>query len=79
MNIDLIECVYCRLVPQIAWALNKGIKAELKLYWDVELGVTFIPWSKIRQDQLEDVREGGTLDPDTLDPGNNTHLGHVQY
>ncbi|XP_055792782.1 SR-related and CTD-associated factor 4 isoform X2 [Salvelinus fontinalis] len=53
---------------KIAWALNKGIKAELKQYWDVELGVTFIPWSKIRQDQLEDIREGGTLDPDTLDP-----------
>eukprot|EP00063_Salmo_salar_P044267 XP_014019102.1 PREDICTED: splicing factor, arginine/serine-rich 15-like [Salmo salar] len=53
---------------KIAWALNKGIKAELKQYWDVELGVTFIPWSKIRQDQIEDIREGGTLDPDTLDP-----------
>uniref|UniRef100_A0AAZ3SPU5 RRM domain-containing protein n=1 Tax=Oncorhynchus tshawytscha TaxID=74940 RepID=A0AAZ3SPU5_ONCTS len=64
---------------KIAWALNKGIKAELKLYWDVELGVTFIPWAKIRQDQLEDVREGGTLDPDTLDPGNNTRWTQTRW
>ena len=54
---------------QIAWALNKGIKAEFKQYWDVELGVTYIPWSKIREDQLEELKEGGILDGDTLSPG----------
>ncbi|AWO99754.1 putative splicing factor arginine/serine-rich 15 [Scophthalmus maximus] len=53
---------------KIAWALNKGIKAEFKQYWDVELGVTYIPWSKIREDQLEELKEGGVLDVDTLSP-----------
>lgn len=54
---------------QIAWALNKGIKADFKQYWDVELGVTYIPWSKIREAQLEELKEGGILDSDTLSPG----------
>ncbi|XP_031728585.1 SR-related and CTD-associated factor 4 isoform X1 [Anarrhichthys ocellatus] len=53
---------------KIAWALNKGIKAEFKQYWDVELGVTYIPWSKIREAQLEELKEGGVLDVDTLSP-----------
>lgn len=58
---------------QIAWALNKGIKPEFKQYWDVELGVTYIPWSKIREAQLEELKEGGILDVDTLSPGKNSH------
>ncbi|XP_078121801.1 SR-related and CTD-associated factor 4 [Sander vitreus] len=53
---------------KIAWALNKGIKPEFKQYWDVELGVTYIPWSKIREAQLEELKEGGILDVDTLSP-----------
>ncbi|KAK5887440.1 hypothetical protein CesoFtcFv8_016043 [Champsocephalus esox] len=53
---------------KIAWALNKGIKADFKQYWDVELGVTYIPWSKIREAQLEELKEGGILDSDTLSP-----------
>uniref|UniRef100_A0A3B3TK92 SR-related CTD-associated factor 4a n=2 Tax=Poecilia latipinna TaxID=48699 RepID=A0A3B3TK92_9TELE len=53
---------------KIAWALNKGIKPDFKQYWDVELGVTYVPWSKIREDQLEELKEGGMLDMDTLSP-----------
>ncbi|KAM4047470.1 SR-related and CTD-associated factor 4 [Anomaloglossus baeobatrachus] len=51
---------------KIAWALNKGIKAEYKQYWDVEIGVTYIPWSKVKPDDLEALCEGGMLDNDTL-------------
>lgn len=53
---------------KIAWALNKGIKAEYKQYWDVELGVTYIPWNKVKPEDLESFREGGMLDGDTLCP-----------
>ncbi|XP_040907111.1 SR-related and CTD-associated factor 4 isoform X3 [Toxotes jaculatrix] len=66
---------------KIAWALNKGIKAEFKQYWDVELGVTYIPWSKIREDQLEELKEGGILDVDTLSPewsGVRKTLDHLE-
>lgn len=63
--------LYLFISKQIAWALNKGIKAEFKQYWDVELGATYIPWSKIREDQLEELKEGGILDVDTLSPGKN--------
>ncbi|EDK98386.1 mCG129573, isoform CRA_a [Mus musculus] len=53
---------------KIAWALNKGIKADYKQYWDVELGVTYIPWDKVKAEELESFCEGGMLDSDTLNP-----------
>lgn len=64
---------YAYLCPQIAWALNKGIKSEFKQYWDVELGVTYVPWSKVKMEDLDVFREGGMLDADTLSPGNIPH------
>lgn len=57
------------MLNQIAWALNKGIKADYKQYWDVELGVTYIPWDKVKPEELEGFCEGGMLDSDTLNPG----------
>ncbi|XP_072471102.1 SR-related and CTD-associated factor 4 isoform X2 [Notamacropus eugenii] len=53
---------------KIAWALNKGIKADYKQYWDVELGVTYIPWDKVKPEDLESFCEGGMLDNETLNP-----------
>uniref|UniRef100_A0A8C6XA14 SR-related CTD associated factor 4 n=1 Tax=Naja naja TaxID=35670 RepID=A0A8C6XA14_NAJNA len=53
---------------KIAWALNKGIKPDYKQYWDVELGVTYIPWGKVKPEDLESFCEGGMLDNDTLSP-----------
>ncbi|XP_070826866.1 SR-related and CTD-associated factor 4-like [Chaetodon trifascialis] len=53
---------------KIAWALNKGIKSAHKKFWDVERGVTYIPWSKVKVEELESYREGGMLDPETLHP-----------
>nr|XP_056714079.1 SR-related and CTD-associated factor 4 isoform X1 [Euleptes europaea] len=53
---------------KIAWALNKGIKPDYKQYWDVELGVTYIPWSKVKPEDLESCCEGGMLDNETLSP-----------
>ncbi|XP_063304094.1 SR-related and CTD-associated factor 4 isoform X1 [Pelobates fuscus] len=53
---------------KIAWALNKGIKADFKQYWDVEIGVTYIPWSKVKPEELQAFCEGGMLDNETLRP-----------
>ncbi|TMS07528.1 Splicing factor, arginine/serine-rich 15 [Larimichthys crocea] len=53
---------------KIAWALNKGIKSAHKKFWDVERGVTYIPWSKVKAEELESYREGGILDAETLNP-----------
>lgn len=53
---------------KIAWALNKGIKSAHKKFWDVERGVTYIPWSKVKVEELESYREGGMLDTETLNP-----------
>lgn len=57
-------------VISISWAAGKGVKSkEWKDYWDLELGVSYIPWSKLDEstdfDQLE---EGGMFDEDTMPP-----------
>lgn len=53
---------------KIAWALNKGIKTDLKKFWDVERGVTYIPWDKVKPDDIRSLQEGGLLDAETLKP-----------
>lgn len=53
--------------------MNKGIKSTHKKFWDVEQGVTYIPWSKVRVEDLESYREGGMLDADTFNPGKSNH------
>lgn len=53
---------------KIAWALNKGIKSAHKKFWDVERGVTYIPWNKVKVEELQSYCEGGMLDAETLNP-----------
>lgn len=67
-------CVPNPFPPQIAWALNKGIKPAHKKFWDVEQGVTYLPWGKVKVEELESYREGGMLDPETLNPGKHELL-----
>lgn len=56
----------------MAWAPGKGVKGkEWKDYWEVELGVSYIPWNKllnITDQDLELLEEGGMIDEDTLPP-----------
>uniref|UniRef100_A0A8C5E5S9 SR-related CTD-associated factor 4b n=1 Tax=Gouania willdenowi TaxID=441366 RepID=A0A8C5E5S9_GOUWI len=59
---------------KIAWALNKGIKAAHKKFWDVERGVTYIPWSKVKAEELHSYVQGGMLDIETLNPGKEKFL-----
>ncbi|TRY94057.1 hypothetical protein DNTS_027298 [Danionella cerebrum] len=53
-------------VIKIAWAMNKGIKTELKKYWDGDRGVTYIPWEKVNPDEIQCLQDGGVLDLETL-------------
>lgn len=51
---------------QVAWALGTGIKeTSFKSYWDVELGVTYIPWSEM-PDNLDPLASGGFVDEESL-------------
>lgn len=51
---------------KVAWAPGIGVKdAEYKDLWDVELGVTYIPWEKLPQD-LTHLMEGGMIDEETV-------------
>lgn len=56
---------------QIAWALNKGVKTEYKQFWDVDLGVSYIPWEKVKLDDLDGFAEGGMIDQETVNSGKN--------
>lgn len=38
----------------------------------MERGVTYIPWSKVKVEELDGYREGGMLDAETLNPGKQT-------
>lgn len=53
---------------QLAWAPGKGVKGkDLKDYWEGDLGVSYIPWSKLKPDiDLEMLEEGGMIDEDTM-------------
>lgn len=59
----------CWCPIQIAWALNKGVKQEYKQFWDVDLGVTYIPWEKVKVDDLDGFAEGGIIDQETVNDG----------
>ncbi|EMP38081.1 Protein SCAF8, partial [Chelonia mydas] len=53
-------------IIKIAWALNKGVKTEYKQFWDVDLGVSYIPWEKVKLDDLDGFAEGGMIDQETV-------------
>lgn len=67
----------CFCPIQIAWALNKGVKQEYKQFWDVDLGVTYIPWEKVKLDDLDDFAEGGIIDQETVNDGENLSLAQA--
>uniref|UniRef100_A0A182KFI0 RRM domain-containing protein n=1 Tax=Anopheles christyi TaxID=43041 RepID=A0A182KFI0_9DIPT len=52
----------------ISWAAGKGVKSkEWKDYWDLDLGVSYIPWSKLSPStDLESLEDGGMFDEDTI-------------
>lgn len=54
--------------------MNKGVggRKYFKKYWNMELGVTYIPWEKIKDSELVALREGAVLDQETLKPGTHT-------
>jgi len=53
---------------QIAWAPGKGMKdKQWKDYWDVNLGVSYIPLEKLDpQTDLVSLEDGGAFDDETI-------------
>ncbi|XP_053317250.1 SR-related and CTD-associated factor 8 isoform X2 [Spea bombifrons] len=60
------SCKIGSKIIKIAWALNKGVKTEYKQFWDADIGVTYIPWEKVKLDDLDDFAEGGMIDQETV-------------
>lgn len=56
------------MIFQLAWAPGKGVKGrDWKDYWEVEAGVSYIPWSKLKSDtDIGEFEDGGSIDEDTL-------------
>ncbi|KAK9884912.1 hypothetical protein WA026_009150 [Henosepilachna vigintioctopunctata] len=52
----------------LAWAPGKGVKGkDLKDYWEGDLGVSYIPWSKVKPDiDIDMLEDGGMIDEDTM-------------
>lgn len=55
-------------VISISWAAGKGVKSkEWKDYWDLELGVSYIPWDKLDDStDFEQLEEGGMFDDESI-------------
>ena len=57
---------------QVAWAPGLGIKGDsMKIFWNVQLGVSYIPWEKITAGELSlsALSAGCAIDPSSLPPG----------
>lgn len=51
---------------QVAWAPNIGVKeSQFKDFWDLDLGVTYIPWSSMPAN-LAPLLVGAIIDEETL-------------
>lgn len=53
---------------QLSWAPGKGVKGKVfKDYWELEEGVSYIPWPKIPKNvDIELLEDGGMIDEETL-------------
>lgn len=58
------------MLLQVAWAPGRGVKGPAyQNFWDLDHGVSFIPWDKLQSaSDVEVVSEGGWVDPATLPP-----------
>lgn len=52
----------------ISWAAGKGVKSkEWKDYWEIDLGVSYVPWDRLGPtSDLEALEEGGMFDEDSM-------------
>ena len=64
----------------MAWAPGKGVKAkEWKDFWEVDQGVSYIPWSRLAPPTAIDwpaLEEGSSFDEETLPPWIRPHILH---
>lgn len=63
-------------VITISWATGKGVKSkEWKDYWEVDLGVSYIPWGKLMSStDFEALEEGGMFDEDSMPDWLKAHV-----
>ncbi|XP_037953014.1 SR-related and CTD-associated factor 4 isoform X2 [Teleopsis dalmanni] len=64
----------------ISWAAGKGVKSkDWKDYWDLDLGVSYIPWSKLDENiDFDSLEEGGMFDEDTMPGWIKDKINHMK-
>lgn len=64
----------------IAWAPGQAMKdKEWKDYWEIDDGVSYIPWEKLNKDiDYDELEVGGMLDEDTMPEWLKTHLKNLR-
>ncbi|VVC37250.1 RNA polymerase II-binding domain,ENTH/VHS,CID domain,RNA recognition motif domain [Cinara cedri] len=64
----------------IAWAPGQAMKdKEWKDYWEIDDGVSYIPWEKLNKDiDFDELEVGGMLDEDTMPEWLKTHLKNLR-
>lgn len=63
---------------QLAWAPGRGVKSPtFRSFWNLEEGVSFVPWDKIKQEEeLVELGDGSWIDPSTCPPGMSPPVTH---
>ena len=55
------------LPQKAAWAPGTGMKeSTFKTNWDVEKGVTYVPWEKLASISIDALAVGGMVDDESL-------------
>ncbi|XP_060837187.1 SR-related and CTD-associated factor 8 isoform X1 [Rhopalosiphum padi] len=64
----------------IAWAPGQAMKdKEWKDYWEIDDGVSYIPWEKLNKEiDYDELEVGGMLDEDTMPEWLKTHLKNLR-
>ncbi|XP_050534314.1 SR-related and CTD-associated factor 4-like isoform X2 [Daktulosphaira vitifoliae] len=64
----------------IAWAPGQAMKdKEWKDYWEIEDGVSYIPWEKLNKDiDYDELEVGGMLDEETMPDWLKIHLKNLR-
>lgn len=57
----------CFSSQKAAWAPGTGVKeSNFKANWDVDMGVTYVPWDDLPSVNVDALTVGGMIDNDSL-------------
>jgi len=68
------------LTLKAAWAPGTGVKeSNFKANWDVDMGVTYVPWEELQSVNIDALAVGGMIDNDSLPEHMKSKSTHRQH